>query len=63
VTFQWRDYRAKHKYKSLTMTLSADEFIRRFLIHTLPPGFQRIRYCGFLANRFRKEKPDCAGNC
>jgi Putative transposase len=38
------------------MTLAADEFIRRFLIHTLPPGFQRIRHFGFLANRFRKEK-------
>lgn len=38
------------------MTLAADEFIRRFLIHVLPPGFQRIRHFGFLANRFRKEK-------
>ena len=56
VTFQWRDYRAKSKYKSRRMTVSADEFIRRFLIHTLPAGFQRIRYFGFMANRFRKEK-------
>jgi hypothetical protein len=56
VTFQWRDYRSKEKYKSRTMTVSANEFIRRFLIHTLPPGFQRIRYFGFLANRFRREK-------
>jgi hypothetical protein len=56
VTFQWRDYRNKDKYKSRTMTLSADEFIRRFLIHTLPPGFRRIRHFGFLSNRFRKEK-------
>lgn len=56
VTFQWRDYRAKQKYKSRTMTISADEFIRRFLIHTLPPGFQRIRYFGLFANRFRKNK-------
>jgi Putative transposase len=38
------------------MTLAAGEFMRRFLLHTLPPGFQRIRYFGFLANRFRKEK-------
>jgi hypothetical protein len=53
VIFQWRDYRSKDKYKSRTMTVPADEFIRRFLIHTLPPGFQRIRYFGFLANRFR----------
>ena len=54
--FQWRDYRSKAKYKSRIMTVSAEEFIRRFLIHTLPPGFQRIRHCGFLANRLRKEK-------
>ena len=38
------------------MTVPADEFIRRFLIHVLPSGFQRIRYFGFLASRFRKEK-------
>jgi hypothetical protein len=38
------------------MTLDVDEFIRRFLIHTLPPGFQRIRYFGWMANRYRKEK-------
>jgi hypothetical protein len=40
------------------MTLSADEFIRRFLLHVLPDGFQRIRYYGFLGNRYRKEKLD-----
>jgi Putative transposase/Transposase zinc-binding domain len=56
VTFQWRDYRARDKYKSRTMTVSADEFIRRFLMHTLPPRFQRIRHFGFMANRFRKRK-------
>jgi hypothetical protein len=56
VTFQWKDYRLEQKQKSRKMTLAADEFIRRFLIHTLPPGFQRIRHFGFLANRFRKEK-------
>jgi len=38
------------------MTLSADEFIRRFLLHVLPDGFQRIRYYGFLGNRYRREK-------
>ena len=38
------------------MTLSADEFIRRFLLHVLPNGFQRIRYYGFLGNRYRQEK-------
>jgi hypothetical protein len=38
------------------MTVDADEFIRRFLIHTLPPGFQRIRHFGFLANCHRTAK-------
>ncbi len=56
VTFQWKDYRRKDKQKSRTMTLAATEFIRRFLIHTVPPGFQRIRHCGFLANRHRRAK-------
>jgi Putative transposase/Transposase zinc-binding domain len=56
VTFQWKDYRHKDKQKSRVMTLPADEFIRRFLIHTLPPGFPRIRHFGFLANRHRSEK-------
>ena len=37
------------------MTLDAAEFIRRFLLHVLPDGFQRIRYYGFLANRYRAE--------
>jgi hypothetical protein len=57
VSFQWKDYREPDKQQqSKTLTVYADEFIRRFLIHTLPPGFQRIRFFGFLANRFRKEK-------
>jgi len=56
VTFQWRDYRTRDKYQSRVMMVPADEFIRRFLIHTQPPRFQRIRYFGFMANRFRKEK-------
>jgi hypothetical protein len=55
VTFQWKDYRHKNKQKSRVMTLEADEFIRRFLIHVLPPGFPRIRHYGLLANRNRKE--------
>ena len=54
VSFHWNDYRHHHRQK--TMTLSADEFIRRFLIHVLPEGFQRIRYYGFLSNRHRGEK-------
>jgi hypothetical protein len=56
VTFQWKDYRHKDKHKSRLMTIPAEEFIRRFLIHTLPPGFPRIRHFGFLANRHRQEK-------
>jgi hypothetical protein len=56
VTFQWKDYRHPGREKSRTMTLTADEFIRRFLIHTLPPRFQRIRHFGFFANRHRREK-------
>ena len=51
VTFRWRDYR--HHGKTKPMTLDADEFIRRFLLHTLPDGFHRIRHYGFLANRHR----------
>jgi len=54
VTFRYKDYR--HGSQQKTMTLSADEFIRRFLLHVLPAGFHRIRYYGFLGNRYRKEK-------
>src|SRR4029077_7917517 len=46
VKFNWKDYRDNDQQK--TMTLSADEFIRRFLLHVLPSGFHRIRYYGFL---------------
>jgi len=55
ITFQWKDYRHKDKQKSRVMKLSAEEFIRRFLLHTLPPGFQRIRHFGLLANRYREQ--------
>ena len=54
VTFRWKDYR--HHDQQKTMTLEADEFMRRFLLHTLPDGFQRIRHYGFLANRYRQAK-------
>jgi hypothetical protein len=54
VKFNWRDYRDHNQLK--IMTLSAEEFIRRFLLHVLPSGFHRIRYYGFLGNRYRKEK-------
>ena len=53
VTFQYKDYRSDEPRKSRSMTLDAQEFIRRFLLHVLPDGFQRIRYYGLLANRFR----------
>ena len=48
VTFRWRDYR--HGRRPRAMTLDAGEFIRRFLLHTVPDGFHRIRHFGFLAN-------------
>jgi hypothetical protein len=54
VTFRYKDYR--HDSQQKTMTLDAEEFIRRFLLHVLPNGFQRIRYYGFLGNRYRNEK-------
>ena len=54
VTFRWRDYR--HHGKVKLMTLDAPEFIRRFLLHTLPDGFHRIRHYGLLANGHRDAK-------
>ncbi len=50
VTFKWKDYRAKGRYRQKTMTLTTDQFIRRFLSHVLPKGFHRIRHYGLLAN-------------
>jgi putative transposase/transposase-like zinc-binding protein len=55
VSFDWKDY-ADRAQPHKIMTVPAQEFIRRFLQHTLPCGFQRIRYYGFLANRYRKQK-------
>jgi hypothetical protein len=51
VTFRWRD--SAHNNEQKSMTLSLDEFLRRFLLHLLPKGFVRIRNFGFLANRRR----------
>jgi hypothetical protein len=51
VSFRWKDYEAGSKQK--IMTVSADEFPRRFLIHVLPKGLVRIRHFGLLANRKR----------
>lgn len=67
VSFRWRDYR--HGNAARVMMLAANEFIRRFLLHSLPDGFHRIRHYGFLANGCRSarlliirrllEQPDC----
>src|ERR1700675_3183356 len=55
VTFRWKDYRATGKTRYKAMTLSADEFMRRFLLHVLPSGLHRIRHYGLLANARRRE--------
>jgi hypothetical protein len=55
VTFKWKDYRAKGRTKVKTMTLSAAEFMRRFLLHVLPTGFHRIRHYGLIANAGRRD--------
>jgi hypothetical protein len=54
VSFRCKDYRAKDKTRYKTMTLSAEEFMRRFLLHVLPSGFHRIRHYGLLANAARR---------
>ena len=56
VRFRYTDYRRAGASRQKTMTLTATEFIRRMLLHVLPPGFHRIRYYGFLANRARRQK-------
>ncbi len=54
VRFRWRDY--AHGNKTKIMALGAEEFLRRFLLHTLPAGFVKIRHYGLLGNRCRHEK-------
>ena len=54
ITFKYRDYKDNKKEKE--MTLKAEEFIRRFLLHILPPGFMKIRHYGLLGNRNKKTK-------
>jgi hypothetical protein len=56
VTFRWRDYARGNKNR--TMTVSAEEFMRRFLLHVLPKGFVRIRHFGVLANYCRAASID-----
>ena len=58
VIFRWRDYADSNRSK--LMVLEATEFVRRFLMHVLPPRFVKIRYFGFLANRQRTEKIELA---
>ena len=63
VTFRWKDYRVKEgakggsngKARHKSMTLSAQEFMRRFVLHVLPGGFHRIRHYGLLANSNRRD--------
>jgi hypothetical protein len=57
VCFRWKDYR--HANRQKVMRLDAAEFLRRFLLHTLPPGFQRIRHYGLLSNRHRQDALAC----
>src|ERR1700730_2133718 len=58
ITFRWRD--SAHHNEQKLLTLSLDEFLRRFLLHVLPKGFVRIRNFGFLANRRRATRlPIC----
>jgi hypothetical protein len=54
VSFKWRDYKDDNKEK--VMTLTSDEFIRRFLLHILPPKFTKIRHYGFLASFVKAKK-------
>lgn len=54
VSFKWKDYKDQNKWK--VMTVTALEFIRRFLIHILPSGFMKIRHYGLLGNRNKTEK-------
>jgi len=53
VSFRWKDY--AHGSQQRTLTISPEEFLRRFLQHVLPKGFPRIRYFGWLANRRRRD--------
>ncbi len=53
IRFRWKDYADNNEQK--TMNLTADEFIRRFLLHVLPLGMQRIRYYGLFGNRHRAD--------
>ena len=61
ITFRWRD--SAHHNKKRLMTLPVNEFLRRFLLHVLPPGFVRIRYFGLMAHRRPARRSRSACNC
>ena len=61
MTFRYKDYADEHRSK--TMTLSAVEFLRRFVQHVLPKGFVKVRHYGLLANRTATRGWRCAGGC
>jgi hypothetical protein len=61
VSFRWRDY--AHAGKNKVMTVPAEEFLRRFLIHVLPKGLVRIRHFGLFANRRRAARSNAAARC
>ena len=63
LTFKWKDYRDKRDARYKLMTLDADEFIRRFLIHVLPDGFHRIRHYGLFANANRAGNTHWPADC
>jgi hypothetical protein len=54
VTFRYKDYADDHKQKA--MTLTAEEFLRRFVQHVLPKAFVKVKHYGLLANRQRAER-------
>ena len=54
VSFNWRDYKDGNKIKLLTLT--SDEFIRRFLLHVLPAGFRKIRHFGIFASKDKSKR-------
>jgi hypothetical protein len=56
VSFRWKDYREQGRQKSKVMRLGVGEFMRRFLLHVLPEGFDRIRHYGLFANGHRTDK-------
>lgn len=61
ICFRYRDYKDERKQK--VMQLSAEEFLRRFLLHSLPEGFKRIRHYGWLSSGYRKEYLERARRC